>query len=79
MKNNLIHIPLFFFFTFLTAASCKKPGSDNTDQLPPETTTGAMTFGCKVNGEVFIPLDGRGKPGLIAQYVNLGNGPGGGN
>ena len=42
-------------------------------QLPPETTTGAMTFGCKVNGNVFVPKDGRGKLGLYAQYANLGN------
>ncbi|MBA3675303.1 MAG: hypothetical protein H0W75_10195, partial [Chitinophagaceae bacterium] len=77
MKNNFIYISLFIFYIFLTAASCKKP-RNNTDELPPETTTGAMTFGCKVNGQVFVPKDGRGKPGLIAQYVYLGNGPGGG-
>lgn len=37
-----------------------------------------MTFGCKINGEVFVPKDGRGKPGLFVQYVNLGNLPDGG-
>lgn len=37
-----------------------------------------MTFGCKVNGKVFVPRDGRGRPGLYVQYVNLGTGPGGG-
>jgi hypothetical protein len=37
-----------------------------------------MTFGCKVNGQVFLPKDGRGKPGLYVQYVNLGAGVGGG-
>ena len=37
-----------------------------------------MTFGCKVNGKVFVPRDGRGKPGLYVQYVNLGTGLGGG-
>ena len=37
-----------------------------------------MTFGCKVNGKGFVPRDGRGKPGLYCQYVNLGTGEGGG-
>ena len=46
--------------------------------MPPETTTGAMTFGCKINGKVFVPKDGRGKPGLFCQYVYLGSGVGGG-
>ncbi len=56
MKNNFISIPLFFFFTFLTAASCKKPRNTNpVDQLPPETQTGANTFGCLVDGKVFLP------------------------
>ena len=47
-------------------------------QLPSETTTGAMTFGCKVNGEIFLPKDGNGKPGLYVQYVYVGNVSGGG-
>ncbi len=37
-----------------------------------------MTFGCKVNGKVFVPKDGNGKPGLYVQYEYLGNGAGGG-
>lgn len=47
-------------------------------ELPPETQTGAYTFGCNVNGKVFVPRDGRRKPGLYAQYVNLGSGSNGG-
>ncbi|MGI8583762.1 MAG: DUF6252 family protein [Chitinophagaceae bacterium] len=74
MKNNFLHISLFFFFTFLTAASCKKPGSSNpVDQLPPETQTGANTFGCLIDGEVFLP---KGNPlaGPVkkAQYQFVG-------
>lgn len=60
----------------LTGSHCKKKTEE--PQLPPVTTTGAMTFGCKINGKVFVPRDGRGKPGLICQYVNLGNDEGGG-
>jgi hypothetical protein len=63
-------------FLILTAGKCKKDKEEA--QLPPETTIGAMTFGCKVNGKVFVPRDGNGRPGLYVQYVYLGNGPGGG-
>ena len=60
-------------FTLLSVSNCKK-SSTTEDQLPPETTTGAMTFGCKIDGKVFVPKDGNGQPGLYAQYVYLGNG-----
>ena len=62
---------------FYYLANVKKIKNDEP-QLPPETCTGANTFGCKINGKVFVPKDGRGKPGLFVQYINLGNGPGGG-
>lgn len=49
---------LLFFITavILSGSSCKKhkPISP-VDQLPPETQTGANTFGCLVNGQVFKP------------------------
>jgi hypothetical protein len=74
LKMLLITTTVTMLFTF---SRCKKDKTEEA-QLPPETTTGAMTFGCKVNGKVFVPKDGRGKPGLFVQYVNLGTGPGGG-
>lgn len=40
----------------LTASQCRKNKPENpADQLPPETQTGANTFGCLVNGKVFKP------------------------
>lgn len=45
----------FLTVTVLTASMCKKKPVDPIDQLPPETQTGANTFGCLVNGEVFKP------------------------
>ncbi|HEX8315912.1 MAG TPA: hypothetical protein VF609_13015 [Flavisolibacter sp.] len=69
---------LLFTIAALLVLSCRKKNSQKETELPPETQTGAYTFGCKVDGKVFVPRDGRGKPGLFAQYVNLGNGPGGG-
>ena len=37
-----------------------------------------MTFGCKIDGKVFVPKDGNEQPGLYEQYVYLGNGTRGG-
>jgi len=39
----------------LIAIQCKKSSTDAGDQLPPITTTGANTFGCLVNGNVWLP------------------------
>ena len=45
--------------TFFLLASCSK---DNpiSSQLPPETQTGANTFGVTINGKVYIPRDPTG-------------------
>lgn len=73
LKLIFISAAVTSLFTF---SQCKKKTEE--PQLPPETTIGAMTFGCKINGKVFVPKDGRGKPGLFVQYVYLGSGIGGG-
>jgi len=75
MKLHWPTLLLFFSFTLL-GSRCKKQNAE--PQLPPETTTGAMTFGCKVNGKVYLPKGGDGYPGIITEYPFLGNGPGGG-
>ncbi len=76
MKHIKHSVTALMLLLLLTNSQCKKKTEE--PQLPPVTTTGAMTFGCKINGKVFVPKDGRGKPGLICQYVNLGTGEGGG-
>ncbi len=76
MKHIKHSVTTLMLLLLLTNSQCKKHNEE--PQLPPLTTTGAMTFGCKINGKVFVPKDGRGKPGLICQYVNLGTGEGGG-
>ena len=76
MKNIKFVLAVVCVMTIFTFSQSKKKTEE--PQLPPETTSGAMTFGCKVNGKVFVPKDGRGRPGLFVQYVNLGAGPGGG-
>ncbi|QIL78438.1 DUF6252 family protein [Hymenobacter sp. HDW8] len=59
----------------LPLSQCRQ---QEAEPLPPETRTGAQTFGCKIDGRVFVPRNGRGKPGLVVEYVNLGEGKGGG-
>ncbi len=47
---------VFLIILLFTAVQCSK---SNGDSLPQETQTGANTFGCLVNGKVFLPKDGR--------------------
>lgn len=44
----------------LCSGNCKKPGTEE-EQLPPITQNGANTFGCLINGKVWLPKgwDGR--------------------
>jgi len=39
---------------FLTLSSCESCEKEQWDTMPPETQTGANTFGCYVNGELFV-------------------------
>lgn len=57
MKYKYSFLLISLFFIGLTASECKKhkPPSNPFDQLPPATQTGANTFGCLVNGKVWIP------------------------
>jgi hypothetical protein len=43
---------IFLLFVILTLSSC---GKEDIQVLPPETQTGANTFGCRLNGQVFVP------------------------
>jgi hypothetical protein len=58
-KLNLL---LLFSIIILCSSQCKKTTNNpSTDQLPPITQTGANTFGCLINGNVWLPkgYDGR--------------------
>ena len=49
-------IILALVYTALIAGSCKKNNDKSPiEQLPPETQTGANTFGCLIDGKAFIP------------------------
>lgn len=72
MKNNLLPLLLLF----LLACCCKD--KDPEPELPPITTIGANTFGCKVNGKVWLPnkrpngtlpqIEG----GIVTRYDSIG-------
>lgn len=54
---------ILLLFCLLLVIGCSRDNdteSDNTPKLPPETQTGANTFGCMVNGKLFYPRDGIG-------------------
>lgn len=62
---------LFFLCAFflLCGSSCKKSkNSSPIDQLPPETQIGANTFGCLVDGKVFVPKGLGLSPRLTCYY-----------
>jgi len=52
-KNAIAQNVLLFVVFTVFLFSCKKEPEPLT--LPPATQTGENTFGCKVNGEVFVP------------------------
>jgi hypothetical protein len=67
-------ISIILFCATLLATSCKKdddePGNP-ADSLPLETQVGAQTFGCLVDGEVFLPKDfGQNRLQAFYQKVN---------
>ena len=57
MKDKFYFHAVLLLFIFSTFEGCKKHTNSGNpiDQLPPETQTGANTFGCLINGEVFLP------------------------
>src|SRR5690606_37989181 len=81
MKNNFfkrISLPKYILLIFLTTTiSCCNKDDDNppaepVDQLPPATQTGAGTFGCLLDGEVFLPGNSSNNLDCVYQYVNGG-------
>jgi len=70
---KFIHLLTIFslFFITITASDCKKHTLNPVDQLPPETQTGANTFGCLINGEAFLPEGPSLAPILQCAYQYL--------
>ena len=52
---------ILIFFLSLLIFSCSGDEDDGTSsELPPITSEGLYTFGCKINGQVFVPKNGDG-------------------
>ena len=58
MINMKKLIYILSFFLLLSGCSKDNNPADPLAKLPPETQTGANTFGCIINGQVFYPRDG---------------------
>jgi len=71
MKKKII----FFSLILLIINSCSKADCDNPlDCLPEKTTNSENTFGCLVEGSLFIPSGtGIGASGLDAYYEDTGD------
>ena len=70
----------FYFIMLLafTGVCCSCQKDDDSDlppieQLPPQTTVGANTAGCLVNGEVLIPKGNANESTLRCQYAKRGD------
>lgn len=55
MKRAILILVSIFFLT-----GCSKDNNNNNLKLPPETSVGANTFGCYINGKLVVPRDGTG-------------------
>jgi len=83
MKKIFINMSLISFL--LLASSCTKNGKillkPGTEVLPPITQTGAGTFGCLINGKVWLPggpgttLDAQYSRGSLSLYALKDSGP----
>lgn len=75
-KHNALWLLLLALCSLF--AGCKKDNAGSTQQdiLPPATQTGANTFGCLVNGKVWIPkgYSGTGTPNPHTIYATGLNG-----
>jgi hypothetical protein len=54
MKKTLYTLTTIIIFCSF-CSQCKKSSSSSQPVLPPITQTGANTFGCKINGQVWLP------------------------
>ena len=66
---------LFLFVTITFLLSCCNKNDDDTptnplEQLPPATQTGANTFGCLLDGELFLPSGGFNSLDCVYQLIN---------
>jgi hypothetical protein len=73
MRSSRTLITILTLLIF-TGIQCKKESLG----LPPETQSGAMTVGFKINGHIVVPRDHHRHPGLFYRYGYMGPQQGGG-
>jgi hypothetical protein len=66
--------PALLLAALLGLSQCKKKDPAPVDQLPPATQTGANTFGCLVNGQVWTPKGSDGTSNYSISYDSGLNG-----
>lgn len=76
MKNLKLFIIIIACANIFAACKKDKTTTEPADQLPPATQTGANTFGCLVNGKVWIPkgYNGMGSPNPNVKVETGNNG-----
>jgi len=68
-KTKLIGIACLLLCAFFLQFSCKKKQSDNPiENLPAATQEGKNTFGCLVNGKVFVPKKNAGSTAIPLEF-----------
>ena len=72
MRGSKVVTVILFGMYVLIVSQCRKNNAE--PELPPETTNGAGTFGCKVIARNFVPKSGNGQPGLYVKYSRTGVG-----
>lgn len=75
--KNIGLLKYALFLLLITTLSCHNDDDDNppvdpVDQLPEATQTGAGTFGCLLDGEVFLPGNTPNNLDCVYQFVNGG-------
>ena len=61
-------LPALLLAALLGLSQCKTPDAGPVEQLPAATQTGANTFGCLVNGQVWVPKGYNGTSNYSVDY-----------
>ncbi len=59
MKKIILTFFIIHFLASFSKDDNPAPPENPLAKLPPETQTGANTFGCVINNQVFFPRDGK--------------------
>lgn len=73
-KKLLSQVLFLAFLLFCLDGCFLFPDSSTKETLPPATQTGANTFGCYVNGKLWLPKGYNGTSNLIMSYDPTFNG-----